>query len=237
MRVLLDAGHGLFKDEQGHWKYDRPMLRGIREDLLTPSIVKEIAQILEASGHTVFCTRPSPQTPEGEEKGPSGNPRWMEGSLYWLRSVLDGHPQYQETGRSEWAKCRNIRPYYGKIMSVDLAISIHNDAAKREGAHGTTVFFPSHGLDRELSKRLALYVYNEIVVNNGEFNGLRGIKGKDPKKWAWFRRRKPNIPCVLVEFLFTTNKRDNALLHESTILSQAARSMAEGILTFEKEEL
>lgn len=239
MKILIDPGHGFCPDEKGVWVYDRPESFGVREDLLTPHIGKRLFNLLKEAGHEVHTTRPFPGTPEGDELGTSGQPRWKEDALFWFRACWSGHPEYQEVGSNLRSKGIMSRPFYANRIVPDVAVSLHINASDSNPmAHGVEVW---HRYLDTASHRLAELTYSEMTKDN-RFDGARGLKGGGPgereiiraKQLAWFREMKQNIPVILVEFLFFSNQTDAKLLADPAVLSQAGDAIFRGIQAFEK---
>lgn len=236
MRIVVDPGHGLCRDAKKVWTYARPESFGVREDLLTPFVAKRLVEILVKAGHEVHLTRPLPGTVDGDEIGESGQPRWKEASLFWLRSCWEGHLLYKEVGKSLRAKDINSRPLFAHQIRADLAVSLHHDASDRNPmARGTSVW---HRYADPKSRRLASEVYRELVKDS-RFDGGRGIKG-DGSGWerehaqslAWFKVMKPEIPAILVEFLFFSNVLDAGLLADRRNLDRAGEAVYRGIKSY-----
>ena len=231
MNIVIDPGHGLCRDSQGRWGYDRPEYYEVREDLLTPVISQGVSQALEDQGLIVHSTRPFPMTPEGDAIGESGEKRWKESSIYWMRTCWEGHMQYREVGRSERARCINTRPLLVDLHKAGMALSIHVNASNENPeAHGVSVYFTKGD---PKSRRLAELIYSELVKDE-RCDGSRGIK-EEQRHWAWFKRMNPEIPNVLIEYLFFTNKLDAALLADPENLACASDAVARGVLAYMEE--
>jgi N-acetylmuramoyl-L-alanine amidase len=239
MKILLDPGHGLCRDSKKKWGYARSESFGVREDLLTPFIAKRLSEKLEAAGHEVFTTRPFPGTEFGDEIGESGEPRWKEAALFWLRACWAGHPLYIEKGKSLRGKAINSRPLFANQIKADLAVSLHVNASdSNHRAHGTSVW---HRYNDPPSRELAQVVYDELVKDS-RYDGGRGIKGdgygwerSHAQKLAWFKRMNEDIPAILVEFLFFTNRGDASLLADEGHLERSGEAISEGIESYLRE--
>lgn len=237
--ILLDPGHGLYKTGEGAWSYQRDEWWGLVEDTVTPRITEYVVDVLESRKRKVDVTRPLPGSDIGRMPGASGQPKWREGALYSLRDRLDGHPLWTERGQSDRGKDINCRPMYANFVNADVAVSIHVNASNtNSSAHGVSVW---HRNSCKESLSLAGGIYDGLVVNK-DFDAGRGLKGdgegwesRHAKSLAWFKRMAPNISTCLVEFLFFTNREDNAMLHERNNLIFAAKAIADGIDLYLKE--
>ena len=240
MKILIDPGHGFCPDSTGHWEFARSEHYGVREDLLTPHIAKPLADLLYQNGWDVHLTRPLPGTPEGEELGDSGRARWQEAAIFWYRMNMSGHPLYEEKGSSERGRAINSRPLLANQFDVDLAVSLHINASNTNArAHGTSVW---HRHADPKAVDFAQRVYDEIVGADPRYDGGRGIKGNGAgwesnhaRRLAWFKRMKPKIPAILVEFLFFTNSEDARMLSQEKHLVRAAEAIYAGIETYKME--
>jgi len=236
--VLLDAGHGLTRLGSGDWNYQRDEWYGVLEDLAVQSIALGTHRnLIECK--KVLLTRPLPGSTDGESPGVSGNPRWKEAAVYWLRSVLDGHPQAHgvtevASSGTDRDKDINCRPRYANLEGADYLISLHVNAqeVKRNkplDARGVTVYY-KYGCQK--SKDLAAKLYD--VLKDHPFHGDLDPQKRGCRDGQEFTRKKGIMrdcacPVVIVEFLFYTNKDDAAILADESNLIWAGQRIAAGL--------
>jgi len=108
---------------------------------------------------------------------------------------------------------------------ADIFISIHNNAALSEYAHGTETYWCANGVTG--SSQLAGYVQNNLVKQIGRAN--RGVKT------ANFRVIKyTKMPAALVECAFVSNPTEAALLKTADFREKCAVGLYNGIAAFAK---
>lgn len=124
------------------------------------------------------------------------------------------------------------RPLVAEKQKADLFISIHHNAASRQGASGLEIFTLSCQDEKELStagnsSNLALYLYRELAPLN-YFPG-RGVKS------ARFKvLRQSRCPALLVEAGFLTNPAESAYLETPFYRKQFAQAFARALTAFVK---
>jgi len=100
-----------------------------------------------------------------------------------------------------------------------IFISIHYNAAPREGAEGFETYYYSRR-----SAKLAEACYSRIVQS--WWGSRRGIRTR-----GFFVIRKTNIPSVLVEPGFLTNPREAALISRPEVRQRIAALLAAAIIS------
>jgi len=123
----------------------------------------------------------------------------------------------------------NRRAEIANLRQAALFVSIHYNASKSHAAKGVEVFFcDSKELwRRHASKRLANCILNHVLDQTEASS--RGVKGGN-----FFVIRETDMPAVLVEGGFVTNKEERALLKDREYLDRIGRGIAEGIDKFLK---
>jgi N-acetylmuramoyl-L-alanine amidase/PKD repeat protein len=108
---------------------------------------------------------------------------------------------------------------------ADIFLSIHNNAALSEYAHGTETFWCSNGVSG--SSQFASLVQSNLVSQIGRAN--RGVKT------ANFRVIKyTNMPAALVECAFVSNPTESELLKTANFREKCAVGLYNAIVTFSK---
>jgi N-acetylmuramoyl-L-alanine amidase/PKD repeat protein len=108
---------------------------------------------------------------------------------------------------------------------ADIFISIHNNAALSQYAHGTETFWCSNGVSG--SSQLASLVQSSMVKQIGRAN--RGVKT------ANFRVIKyTNMPAALVECAFVSNPTESELLKTADFKEKCAVGLFNAIVEFSK---
>jgi len=108
---------------------------------------------------------------------------------------------------------------------ADIFLSIHNNAALSQYAHGTETFWCSNGVSG--SSQFASLVQSNLVSQIGRAN--RGVKT------ANFRVIKyTNMPAALVECAFVSNPTESELLKTAGFREKCAVGLYNAIVTFSK---
>jgi len=108
---------------------------------------------------------------------------------------------------------------------ADIFLSIHNNAAMSQYAHGTETFWCSNGVSG--SSQFASLVQSNLVSQIGRAN--RGVKT------ANFRVIKyTNMPAALVECAFVSNPTESELLKTADFREKCAVGLFNAIVTFSK---
>jgi N-acetylmuramoyl-L-alanine amidase len=120
-------------------------------------------------------------------------------------------------------------------LNADAFISVHNNAAHAAlwGKPGTDTFYQQRSPD---SKRLAGILYEEVTRALGT---IKGMWARDPLPGAKFRKgaegdyyavlRQTHVPSVIVENMFISNPREEALLRQPKVRQLLADALARGI--------
>lgn len=105
-----------------------------------------------------------------------------------------------------------------------LFVSIHYNAAKSTDAKGIEVYYYNSKEPWRLngSKKLATCVLHRLIARTGAHS--RGVKTGN-----FHVIRETDMPSILVEGGFVTNKSERSLLKEYRYLDRIALSVAEGI--------
>lgn len=100
----------------------------------------------------------------------------------------------------------------------DLFISIHLNASTNKNATGTETYYWY-----DTSKALAQILHNTIVSELGTLD--RGIK----KDYLYVCRNVTTMPSVLLEILFISNSKEEALLKDPLFLDKIAQTLLKGV--------
>lgn len=101
-------------------------------------------------------------------------------------------------------------------------ISIHNDWHSDKAVAGTTSYVCNTILNASESHRLAELIQKETTRSLGTYD--RGVRNKN-----FFVNRESHCPSVLVEVMYLSNPREEALLKQGHMLDAAARGIFRAI--------
>lgn len=146
---------------------------------------------------------------------------------YKVKQILDENGY--KTSMTRWGDTipsLSERPAQANAENCALYVSIHINSADIETAHGTEVYYS------EENNGAAYGVTSEVFAGNilkgmisymGSYN--RGVKMAN---WAVIRRS--NMPAILLEVGFISNKDELAKMLDDDYLNKTARGIAEGIV-------
>jgi N-acetylmuramoyl-L-alanine amidase len=103
---------------------------------------------------------------------------------------------------------------------ADIYISIHNDANRNTGIHGTTTYFYTWQ-----SQKLGQDIQRELV-------GILGSRDVGVRRQPFYVIRYTQMPSVLVEVGFMTHPSEEKLLVDPAYRVKAARGIYNGILRY-----
>lgn len=109
---------------------------------------------------------------------------------------------------------------------ADIFVSVHTNAAASKNAHGIETFYFKNSKQGE---KLARHIQKEMV--NLAENRNRGIKTNQ----SWTVLKRTNMPAVLCEVGFISNKEEKALLSNEYFRFMKAFSIYKGIENYFNE--
>ena len=201
--VVVDPGHG--------GPFSNANANGLHERVVTLQIGLALRRVLEARGYRVVMTRTTDravQTADTETWNLRSGQTWgyaRDKALYYSQSI----PKDDLTARTRVANA----------LGADLFISIHCNGAVTASAHGTETWASPRDA---AGQALARLVQPAIVSRTGLSN--RGSRTSDLYVLRW-----TNMPAILVESAFITNKSDAAKLKTATTRRALAEGIADGV--------
>lgn len=125
------------------------------------------------------------------------------------------------------AKIQDMKARVEKINETvpGLAVSIHQNSYQEESIHGAQVFYYSHS---EEGKEAARLMQQSLL--NVDTNNTRQAKAND----TYYLLRRTQVPTIIVECGFLSNKKEAEYLSQSDYQKQIAKAIAEGVDTYIK---
>ncbi|MDD4772581.1 MAG: N-acetylmuramoyl-L-alanine amidase [Eubacteriales bacterium] len=205
--IIVDAGHG----------YDDPGTSGdLLGDLLEKNITLDIAlklgAILEGEDCEVYYTRK-------DDVIPKNAPRNTEG-LYLLNAYA----------REDFINLKQSEIY------VDVVVSVHCDSYERDpGVNGVRIFYYKDNSKRiaVLADSIAAAIKRALGIEDKPHLTPPSIDGLNREN-AFYITKCTDIPSVLVETGFVTNKTDAANFLTDKWRQDMAQGIADGVLRFLK---
>ena len=201
--VVIDPGHG--------GPFSNANANGLTERTVTLQIGLALRGVLEARGYRVIMTRTTDralQTADTDTWNLKSGEMWEyapDATLYYSQSI----PKDDLTARTSVAN----------KVGADLFISIHCNAATSASAHGTETWASPRDA---AGQALAKLVQPALVRRTGL--GNRGWHTTDFYVLRW-----TNMPAILVESAFITNKSDAKKLKTTATRRAVAQGIADGV--------
>lgn len=114
-------------------------------------------------------------------------------------------------------------------MGVKAFISLHNNAFDKASANGFETFRYSSGKAHDRSLQNAVH---DSIMRFLRGHGITD-RGKKSKNLGVLRTSN-NIPSILIEYLFLTNKKEASLLNQASFKDGLAKATAEGVAAYLK---
>jgi N-acetylmuramoyl-L-alanine amidase len=201
--IVVDPGHG--------GPFSNANANGLHERLVTLQIGLALRASLRARGYRVIMTRTTDralQTTDTETWNLNSGDTWeyaRDKALYYSQSI----PKDDLTARTRVAN----------TPGADLFISVHCNGAETTSAHGTETWAsPRDAAGQALAK-----LVQPAMVRRTGFDD-RGSHTADFYVLRW-----TNMPAILVESAFLTNKSDAAKLKTSATRKAVAEGIADGV--------
>jgi N-acetylmuramoyl-L-alanine amidase len=215
-RIVIDAGHG------GH---DPGTMnnKGLREKDIVLDISQRVSKLLETDGFDVVMTRDSDVFIPLEERTAIANSR--EADLFVSIHV----------NASRSATPRGIETYYLNLATTPDA----EEVAARENAVTTRRLGELQSIlqkvmnnsriteSRELADRVQREMSEGLLTSSGDSRN-RGVKTA-----PFYVLLGAQMPSVLVEVAYLTNRKDAALLGDSSYRQKVAESIASGVRRYQ----
>lgn len=200
--IVIDPGHG--------GRYSNANANGLKEKNVNLAVAYELRRALVSRGYRVQMTRYSDRVVRY-----SDTRTWTWRSMRWRyaydgrRGLVGGIPRDDLQARADKAN----------DAGASLFISIHSNGARNRRARGTETWASSRDY---LGRRLAPIVQRAVVRETGLRN--RGARTADFYVCRW-----TNMPSILVETAFITNRRDASLLKKARFRRRLATGIAKGV--------
>ena len=115
------------------------------------------------------------------------------------------------------------RPAIANNSHADLFVSVHSDSHPDKATRGTTIYAHNNATQENWS--LAWFIHNAIVRNTGLVSkGLRAAN--------FVVLRESQVPAVLVEAAYLSNKEDEAQLKDPNFRQLVAQGIYNGIVEY-----
>ncbi len=201
--VCIDPGHGR--------PFSNANANGLHERTVDMQIAFLLRDTLLARGYRVMLTHATDAAVETRD-----TQTWNLGRSGLWSYAMDRKLYYQERIPKDDLTARTR---IANRAGADLFISIHCNGAKRRSAHGTEVWVsPKDSLGAQLAK-----LVEPAVARRSGFKN-RGVFTNDFYVLRW-----TNMPAILVESAFITNRSDAAKLKRAGVRRNVAIGIAEGV--------
>ena len=215
-RIVIDAGHG------GH-DTGSVGARGLREKDVVLDIAKRLGTLLETRlGADVIQTRDSDEFVELEERTRIANARGAD-------LMISIHCNSAPT-----SSVRGIETYYLSLTSDSWALSV----ASQENATSNRTIHELHDLlakitleaKTEESKELATSIQSSL--HKGVSKHSSRIRNRGIRKAPFVVLIGAEVPAVLAEIGFISNRHDEGLMRKSSFRQEVAEHLFDGIADY-----
>ena len=236
-KIALNPGHGLYRNEDYGWVWQREEFSDIREDLINSEIQMHVAELLSELGAIVIPLR---ELDHDAGVGVSAEPRWYEAARHYLE-FLAVPPWVWNEATTGWNihKDINSRPRGAIYFDADLLISVHNNERPltiTQKLTGTETYFDSTGEchDPHLARALADSVHSHVVQSiRAEYDEDWVDRGVRASEFVYGELWLATMPTCLIEAAFMDNEfRDNVALHDDRFLRLVAKGIVAGICEY-----
>lgn len=202
--VVIDPGHG--------GRYSNANANGLREKNVNLAIAQALRSELETRGYAVVMTRETDRAVNLADI-----PTWNYSSRRDLWSYRRDYHRGSYGGIPSddlQARC-NV----ANRLGADLFISIHSNGARRKSARGYETY--ATGRDPQ-GVRLSRLVHSAVLARTGAVN--RGVHQN-----GFYVVRWTDMPAILIESGFISNRAEASLLASATYQSAIASGVADGV--------
>lgn len=215
-KIVIDPGHG--------GKDPGAMAFGMKEKDIVLQIAKDLAPVLERElGCEVLLTRDSDVFVPLEERTAIAN---TENADLFVSLHVNAHPS---------ANVRGLETYYLNLTTNAEAMRV----AAMENATSTHQMSDLQNILSDIMKnskieessRLAQQVHNSIL-NEAAEQGYSNIKNLGVKQAPFYVLIGAQMPAILLEVAFITNKEDVKNLKDPTFVRLLTQEIADGIRSY-----
>lgn len=215
-KIVVDPGHG--------GKDPGAMAFGMKEKDIVLEIAKQLAPVLKNQlGCEVILTRNDDSFIPLEERTAIAN---TENADLFVSLHINAHPS---------SKVRGLETYYLNLSTNAEAMRV----AAMENATSTHQMSDLQDILSDIMKnskieessRLAQQVHNSIV-NESQDKGYSNIKNLGVKQAPFYVLIGAEMPAILLEVAFITNKKDADNLKDKDFIKMLTNEIAEGIKSY-----
>jgi N-acetylmuramoyl-L-alanine amidase len=215
-RVVIDPGHG------GH-DPGTMSKKGLREKDLVLDISRRVSKLLVSEGFEVLMTRNKDVFVPLEERTAIAN---SNGADLFVSIHVNA---------SRSSRPRGIETYYLNLATTPDAAEV----AARENASTTRRLSELNELLQKVmnnskieeSRELASHVQTQMAT--GLFKSTRDSRNRGVKTAPFYVLLGAQVPSVLIEVAYLSNRKDEQLLNDSAYRNQIAKSIAQGIRSYQ----
>ena len=210
--ILIDAGHG-YSDPGCTAEY----LNGQYEREIVADSAQQLSDILEAAGYRTIMLRDDSKYITAAEIADAADRLGVD----YLPDKLVDDNRFAAYNRTVWANIL-LREQY-----IDMLISFHIDVYEdSEDVHGTRLYYCSENDFSKLSESLCGAITARLSDTMPYMNPRYFAKGWED---AFVVTKRSEMPSVLIEMGFATNKEDAAHIIDREWRGSFVSAVADGI--------
>lgn len=228
--AVVSSSHGQFLHHPGReWRYQRPFLNDVREDLITPAFGDALQGLIEQRSEMTVSRVRSRDLANHEE---SGEPWWQMAARYHLKAL---YPEQAEIWNSLPGSTQNdremledirARPNFANFIQADGLISIHTNGNDSPAVRGVEAYYHRDKLqDRAFADSILCYmkelIRSQVGYEEFPFRGEARPGGHGENGIA-------SMPSVIVEVAYHSNPEDALALQDPVFREASMKGVEKG---------
>ncbi|NJB77388.1 N-acetylmuramoyl-L-alanine amidase [Xanthomonas arboricola] len=247
--MLISAGHGLVlvnatNPAKAAWAYQRPTITNQIEDLQTSVLASAVATSVSARSSNVTQYLARSTSNDAYNEACSGTPvvcppfKNMAGR-YYIKSLLPDNPEIWNSYSAENKRNSKDHEYddirsrglYANHVQADQMITIHTNAASKEGtpqttASGSRLFYNSSKAGASTLASNLTCAMKEIINSNSTYANW-AVTTQQPTT-LYGENNFANLPAVVVEVGFKDNVNDATAMADTVFQGLMAKGIEKG---------
>ncbi|WP_312681881.1 N-acetylmuramoyl-L-alanine amidase family protein [Stenotrophomonas chelatiphaga] len=228
--AVVSASHGLyFNHGSKAWVFQRDLMNGILEDLVTPPYAEALNGYLASrSSMTVRLARRHDPADHAESHQPWDHmsARYNFKALYPEETDIWHSLPGDSSDDRELKEDIRARPKYANFIQADALFSIHTNGSDRDHVRGLEVYYHE---DKPQDRPLAdsILCYTEELITGQE--GYENFPIRGPAKFGRHGENRIGLmPSVIVEVAYHSNPEDALALQDPVFREASMKGVEKG---------
>lgn len=232
--AVVSSSHGQYLHHPGQeWRYQRPLLNDVREDLLTPAFGDALQELIEQRSEMTVTRVRSRDLAEHEA---SGEPWWKIAARYHLKALYPEQTAIWNSLPGSTANDREMlediraRPLFANFIQADGLISVHTNGSDNPAVRGVEAYYHrDKPEDRPLADSILCYM-KELVRSQAGYEEFP-FRG-DARPGGHGENRIGVMPSVIVEVAYHSSPEDALALQDPAFRDAAMKGVEKGFRLF-----